>query len=312
MILQGFCREHLFVFSMVVWVKTNSSPVFGTTIMKVLLMLDYQQNALNAIRERAQVRTSEYYPYVKRICAPFHVDVNSLMNNVLHSSITINFHPDRLSNNGKTVIENLLEQGQYHGQFRTGTTNGGKTAYVGGDRFLWEQSLFCDSYPCDAVDRPKYGALNLLRYIDGASARFGSCFLVLKHGVMQRCTFAYGDSSTNPTTLCTSDTFIGVLAELLGDVEKKNRLLNRVVSFQQEALATLMNPNFRLKSMGRNLDYCIEAHIHGDISLQEDVDCFYLDESFRHTLFADQARLLCEKMKLFFFGYLKGRYLLKR
>ncbi|HHY43191.1 MAG TPA: DUF3626 domain-containing protein [Thermoanaerobacterales bacterium] len=38
--------------------------------------------------------------------------------------MTINFHLDRFSNNGKIVMENLLEQGQYHGQFRTGTTNG--------------------------------------------------------------------------------------------------------------------------------------------------------------------------------------------
>jgi len=68
----------------------------------------------------------------------------------------------------------------YHGQFRTRTTNGGKTAHIGGDRFLWEQRLFFDSYPEDSVERPKYGALNLFRYIDGASARFGSCFFSLK------------------------------------------------------------------------------------------------------------------------------------
>lgn len=94
---------------------------------------------------------------MERIINQFDVDVEKLINQLLQSPITINFHPDRLSNNNKTVIDNLLEQGQYYGQFRTGTTNGGKTAFVGGDRFLWEQRLFYNAYPDNAVDRPIYG-----------------------------------------------------------------------------------------------------------------------------------------------------------
>ena len=258
-------------------------------------MLDYQRTAINAVREYARTKSAEHHEYVQKICKPFNVDVNALINNVLCNSVTINFHPDRLSNNGKTIMENIMEQGLYHGQFRTGTSNGGMTAYIGGDRFLWEQRLFCNSYPPDSIERPKYGALNLFRYIDGASVRFGSCFFILKHEIINRCTFAYGDSSTNPTTLCTSDTFIGVLAGLFEDVQQNSRLLNQVVSTEKEALAILLNPCDKIKDIGKNLDYCIETHIHGDISLVEDVNYFYIDESFQQTSFAEQAELLCQK-----------------
>ncbi|HHY43192.1 MAG TPA: DUF3626 domain-containing protein [Thermoanaerobacterales bacterium] len=51
---------------------------------------------------------------------------------------------------------------------------------MGGDRFLWEQRIFFDAYPPESIDRPKYGALNVFQYIDGASVRFGSCFFTLK------------------------------------------------------------------------------------------------------------------------------------
>ena len=37
--------------------------------------------------------------------------------------------------------------------------------------------------------------------------------------VIYRCTFAYGDSSTNPDTLCTSDIFAAVLANIFIDVK---------------------------------------------------------------------------------------------
>jgi len=261
-------------------------------------MLDYQQTAINTVRELAKTKSLEHQIYVEEICNSYNVNLHSLIDRVLHNPITINFHPDRLSNNGKTIIENLFDQGQYYSQFRTGTTNGGRTAYIDGERFAWEQRLFCNAYPNNAIERPKYGALNIFRYLDGASARFGSCFFVLKNEITKRCTFSYGDSSTNPTTLCTSDTFICVLSELFKDVQQNNRLLNQVVSSNQETLAILLNDSNKMKNLGRNLDYCIETHIHGDISLSKDVSCFYIDESFHQTAFAKLAELLCQKYEI--------------
>jgi hypothetical protein len=262
-------------------------------------VLDYQAIALSRVREYAQTKNVENKALTDDFCIPSEVDVSALIDRVLLNPVTINFHPDRFSNNGKTVIENLIEQGQYHGQFRTGTTNGGRSAYLGGDRFLWEQRIFFDAYPQDAADRPKYGALNLFKYVDGASVRFGSCFFVLKHDITKRCTFAYGDSSTNPTTLCTSDTFTGILAGIFNEFISKGKVLDHVLdqstTSKGELLALLLNPYNELRDLGRNLDYCIETHIHGDILLEQDIDSFFVDGSYRNTIIGEQAETLCMK-----------------
>ena len=265
-------------------------------------MLDYQVEALKRVREYARTNAEEHQSLVDDFCNASGVDVSLLTNRVLLNPVTINFHPDRFSNNGKTIIENLIEQGQYHGQFRTGTTNGGRSAHVGGDRFLWEQRIFFDAYQQDIVDRPKYGALNLFRYIDGASVRFGSCFFTLKRDIIERCTFAYGDSSTNPTTLCTSDTFTCILAGIFDEFKSKGKVLDHVldqsVTSKGEVLSLLLNPYNELRDLGRNLDYCIETHIHGDILLEQDIDSFYVDGSFQDTIIGEQAETLCRKYGL--------------
>ena len=259
-------------------------------------MLDYQREAIKRVREYAEPKYAAHQAFVEEFCKPYDVDIFALMNQIMRKPITMNFEPDRFSNNGKTVIENLIEQGQYHGQFRTGTTNGGRTAYVGGDRFLWEQRIFFDAYPHDVLDRPKYGALNLFRYIDGASITFGSCFFVLKHDIKTRCTFAYGDSSKNPTTICTSDTFIGIVSEIIREYLDKGKVLNKVLlSYKEAMLATLLNPCNELKDLGRNIEHCIETHIHGDIMLENDVESFYVDSSFKNTHIEEQVEILCKK-----------------
>jgi len=259
-------------------------------------MLDYQTEAINRVRNFA-IKNKEHQTVIEEFCKPLGIDVSDLIGRVLRNPVTLNFHPDRFSNNGKTIIENLIEQGQYHGQFRTGTTNGGRSAYAGGDRFLWEQRIFFDAYPNDAVDRPKYGALNVFKYIDGASMRFGSCFFSLKNETISRCTFAYGDSSTNPETLCTGDTFEGILSGLLSEYLNTGKALDKVLSHssKREVLAILLNPCEEMKDVGRNLDYCIETHIHGDIHLDKDIESLYVDGSFQKTLIGERAEQLCKK-----------------
>ena len=110
-------------------------------------MRDYQLLAIDRIREYAKKYDSQNRAYVEDVCKQYNIDIDRLINQIQSKPITINFHPDRFSNNKKTIIENLVEQGQYHGQFLTGTSNGGMTAYVGGNRFLWEQRLFQEAYP---------------------------------------------------------------------------------------------------------------------------------------------------------------------
>ena len=88
------------------------------------------------------------------------------------------------------------------------------------------------------------------------------------------------------------------MADLFKDVQNNGKLLNQVVSSEREALAVLLYKSDKMKVIGRNLDNCIETHIHGEVSLGDDVDRFYMDESFRETEFAQTADELCKKYQI--------------
>ena len=209
-------------------------------------------------------------------------DIELLKTKLLYDcDITLNFHPDRFSNNGKLIIENLLTEGEYHNQHKTGTSNGG----LGGSRDSWEKRLFFGAYHngnTNMADRPKYGALNIHNYKDGASARFGSCFFTVKPHVIERCTFAFGDSSTDPEVMGTPGQFYGIIKAILQRtrdigkfVEKENYTVRQAVDYIHS-----MKKN-SMQEMGRNLDnVCIETHIHGTLSLSEDIDILYVDEHY--------------------------------
>jgi hypothetical protein len=240
------------------------------------------------VREKARAREAQARAYVAALGA----DADFLAARLLTRPVTLNFHPDRYCADGRQVLEGLAADGAYRGQFETGTTNGGRTAYPGGDRFLWERRLFSDAYPPDARRRPKYGALNALYYLDGASARFGSCFLTRKPSVLSRVTFAYGDSSSDPEILCTADSFVGIVAALLRDAIQNGRFLNRENLSPGEALRLIADPP--APEIGRNLDHCIEAHVHGEVLLREDAAALNLDASFRGTETAQPAASLSD------------------
>ncbi len=247
----------------------------------------YEKEAVARVAARAREREGAHLAYIEGLG----LNVDEIIGRMLSCPVTLNFHPDRYAAGGLTVIESLVACGAYRGQFETGTTNGGRTAWVGGDRYLWEQKLFCGAYPQDIRRRPKYGALNLFCDLDGACARFGSCFLTLHPAALSRCTFAYGDSSSNPDILCTADTFSGVAAALLRDVVENGRLLNREnVSLEAACGVIAASP---VPEIGRNLDNSIEVHMHGEVFLGDDVDALHLDASFRGTSVERHARALC-------------------
>lgn len=140
---------------------------------------------------------------------------------VRRAPITVSFHPDRLLADGRTVAERLLSDGRYRSQFETGISNGGLTAYPGGDRHRWEQRMFAGAYPAAVVaDRPIYGGLNLAGHVDGASPRFGSCHLRLAPAVSRRATFSHGDSVTEPSVVGTADAFGAIWAALQDEVAR--------------------------------------------------------------------------------------------
>jgi hypothetical protein len=180
-------------------------------------------------------------------------------------ALTLQLHPDWPFRGG-LVLEALARDGVYRSQFETGTSNGGLTAYPGGDRWRWESRLFEGRYddgPPSA--RPVYGAWN--RHDDpyGGSPRFGSAHLRLRDRVLDRTTFCFPDSVLEP--------------EDRGGPE----LLPRLVALADAAAgAPGADP----------LDDYVEAQVHGGVRLPEDVDALVLDPAHRDGPVDGVARLL--------------------
>ncbi|MBT2408665.1 MULTISPECIES: DUF3626 domain-containing protein [unclassified Streptomyces] len=174
--------------------------------------------------------------------------------------VTLNFHPDRLTH-GRPILEALAEGGVYLSQFVTGTSNGGLTAYAGGDRWRWESRIFNGAYDdAAAQERPVYGALNFRGKPVGAAPRFGSAHFRLTPQTLARTTFCYPDSFLEPSDFGTADR-LGLIELALAD--------------RQDAL-----------------DDYIEAQVHGPVRLDRDVEALVLDPCYQGTAIEEAARRL--------------------
>lgn len=167
--------------------------------------------------------------------------------------VTINFHPDRMTLSGVPLLEAINNDGVLKSQFETGTSNGGLTAFPGGGRWAWESRAFKGMYnACAPCARPKYGALNYKGLASGGSPRFGSSYFKLKSELLDRITFCYPESFFGP----------------------KGYGAGRWVSHLIEmANADDKDP----------LDNYIEAHVHGEIEIEHDVEVLVLDPSYKGT-----------------------------
>jgi hypothetical protein len=173
--------------------------------------------------------------------------------------VTINFQPDRYVGD-RLLLEEMAADTVYRSQFETKTSNGGLSAFPGGDRWLWESRIFGGAYDtCDPADRPKYGALNVQKRATGASPRFGSSFLRLKAAVSARCTFCYPDSYFQPSDF---------------GVFQRFDLIERALADTRDD----------------RLDFYIEAQIHGPVSLVQDVEALVLDPCFKGSPIEEAAR----------------------
>jgi Protein of unknown function (DUF3626) len=183
--------------------------------------------------------------------------------------VHLQFHPDRTLG-GRPLLEALRRDGVYKSQFETGTSNGGLTATPGGERFRWESRIFGGAYDnAPASARPKYGALDFRKHETpsrGAAPRFGSSYVRLRETVHARTTFCYPDSVFEPEDF-------GVAAKMA------------LIELATQSLATLSGSQ-------DILDHYIEAHVHGEISLERDVEALVLDPCFRGTKVEDAAHLL--------------------
>lgn len=173
-------------------------------------------------------------------------------------SLTLQFHPDWPYQDG-LVIEAMVRDGRYRSQFETGTSNGGLTAYPGGDRWRWESRLFDGKYDSlDPDSRPVYGAWNRNDDAYGGSPRFGSAHLRLRPHMLERATFCFPDSVFEPSEV--------------SDASALERLCDLADSAGQDYL-----------------DDYVEAHIHSGLSFAEDVEAVVLDPCHREGAVAEAA-----------------------
>jgi hypothetical protein len=228
------------------------------------------------------------------------------MNNIrAYARVAVHFHPDRFGLKPATVAESLLKEGFYTNQFETGLSSGGRSAFPGGDRDQWERDLFGGAYHAagvTAAERPKYGALALVRHPDGPIPRFGSCYLVLRPAVSWRCSFTFAGSEQTFAVerLGTINRMASVMAALLREVGSgegasvpwppfaaptlgiENLTIPRLLDVLCRELALPpMDPS--KGAPGRILDTCVEAQIHGPINLRHDIERMVIDPAFDRT-----------------------------
>ncbi len=224
-----------------------------------------------------------------------------------NARVALHFHPDRPDSDGLTVAQSLLSEGLYRSQFETQISNGSITAFPGGDRDQWERELFGAAYHQAGVtpsERPKYGALDLMLHADGPSPRFGSCYFLLKPTVSKRCSFTYLDSHYNPEEKGTYDEFDDIMAALLFEAFVRDSAIGEpdltprrlIDHLCHHLIHPFHDPTTRLAR--RNLNHYIEAQIHGDVTLAEDVEILVTDPSFIDTPTGDVLNQLCEKYKI--------------
>ncbi|GAM66318.1 hypothetical protein JCM19236_3770 [Vibrio sp. JCM 19236] len=176
--------------------------------------------------------------------------------------LTINFHPDRLTKDGRPLLLAIARDGILKSQFETGTSNGGLTAFIGGDRYDWEQRVFDGIYDDSlAHQRPKYGGFNYLNQEFGASPRFGSSYFLLKAEVCERTTYCYPDSFFLPEDFAS------------------HQGLKHLIELAKSDSKDL-------------LDNYIEAQFHGELSIQNDVEALVLDPIYKDTDIEKQANIL--------------------
>jgi hypothetical protein len=215
------------------------------------------------------------------------VDIETVHAALARARVTLNFHPDRLLPDRRTVAQALAADGVYRGQFETGISNGSRTGFPGGARDTWERLLFGSAYhvpPVPAGQRPLYGALNVPGYPDGAAPRFGSCHVRLRPRVTARCTFTHGDSHAGPADIGTVAAFECVLAGLVERFRDTGFTLGTAGVDPVELFARLgasppaIDPTVY---PGRCLDDYIEAQVHGGVDLARDAEALVLDPSLR-------------------------------
>lgn len=102
--------------------------------------------AIEAVREYALKSKGRTLPAIRALLKRYrleHIDIDNAIRIILYGKrITVNFHPDSVVKGGKTVIESLLCEGEYHNQFVTGISNGHLSCRKDDLRDVWEKNIW--------------------------------------------------------------------------------------------------------------------------------------------------------------------------
>ncbi|MGL4616007.1 MAG: DUF3626 domain-containing protein [Shewanella sp.] len=260
--------------------------------------------AIQHIERQARERCEQAIAIIKNVQQMANISMSEMQLALKQLSscgrIALHFHPDRIDGRGMTVAEGLWRDGLYRSQFETHISNGQLSPELGGARDHWENHFFGDAYKGTKA-RPKYGALDLGMWQDGPAPRFGSCYLLTHPHVLGRATFTYLDSYRNPkekgTLACFDDVFAALLTEsferhyALGDAGFKPQSLIHYLGQQLDGDLTA-----RVKRpLSTNLDHYIEAQIHGEVSLRDDIAMLVADRSFKGTEIGDTLVKISER-----------------
>lgn len=179
------------------------------------------------------------------------------------------------------LIDALLVDGHYKNQFETGVTSGSSSAYPGGSRDKWEETIFEGGYHKHSLvpaERPKYGAMNAANNPAGPAGQYGSCYMVLKPGIKERTTFTPKNSS-------------GCQAGHVGTAEHFQHILKDAQNFKAIMDFGLGRSEYETN---RSWSY-LEAQVHGPIDFAKDVAAIVVDKKFAGTEYETKIRKWAEQ-----------------
>ena len=173
------------------------------------------------------------------------------------ASITINV-------NHKTIIRHLVNDDHYKNCFEIGNTH---KAVSTDPRFCAESNMFNKLYDtCNAIDRVKYGSINLFDSEHGnpTCTAYGDVVLVLKNDIKKRTSFTVGDSFLMQFHIGTFQYASIFLINL------KEPLIHELIRFIKTRKKLTPYEILHLYQIGK-FAY-IEIQIHGLIRLNEDIE----------------------------------------
>lgn len=143
-----------------------------------------------------------------------------------------------------------------------------------------------------------------MQHPDGPAPRFGSCYFLLHPNVSQRSTYTYGGSQDDPPVKGTIEEFDDILAAIFNDAFFREYAIGEhdltPTKFIEHLLYDLQRP-FKDPSEGkasRNLNHYIEAQVHGEIDLIDDVEILVADPSFKGTQVGTILEDICLKYSI--------------